>query len=247
MPTIRAFIRTYQNVLISFVILVFCVVGIVAGVIPSISKIQTMYKQTQELAELSKALQQKLSVLSALDEQTLRTQLDAVISAVPSDRSLPTVFSAVEGVAAQTQVGIVAMSISGDTTLSTESAQKTTAMEKQIGTHTIPFSVSIEGPLASIRDFITLAPRVRRMLRIHTFSITFPEDNRPININIKMDAFYETSPASIGRATDALPTLSFEDAEVIEKLSSFPLANASETRLPPPAVGSSVKENPFSP
>lgn len=243
---IRGFIRQYQNIAISVVILVFCIVGLIGGVFPAVSKIRDMYQMTSELSETSQKLQTKLTALTALDETTLRAQLDAVISAVPTDKSLPTVFSAVEGVAAQAGVLISAMNISGDTSLSSQSARSRTAQEVQFGTQTIPFTVDIEGPLEAIQQFITIAPQVRRLMRIGTFSITFPENDRPISISVKMDAFYDPSPTTLESASSELPVLSPEDLAVIEKVSGFPLANTEQVVLPPPLIGSS-KANPFAP
>jgi len=247
MPNIRLFIKTYQNLVISGVILIFCVVGVIAGVVPAAGKIREMGSSMQELSEEYTRLQAKLSILNSLDENTLRNQLGAVISAVPTDKSLPTIFSTTEAIAAQSTVSIISMNILGDTDLASGSAKKTTALEKQIGTHAIPFAVTIEGPLPAIQDFITVAPQVRRLFRVRTFAITFPQNDRPISIAVQMDAFYEPSPTDIGKSSTTLTTLTEAESGIVARVSELPLANVNETALPPPAVGAVGKENPFSP
>lgn len=244
MTNVRIILKTYQNSIISGAILLFCCIGLFAGVIPSVQKVWDIYSRIQELSHESEMLSTKLSNLNMQDEPSLRQQLAALISAVPTDKSLPTVFSTVEGVAAQAGVSIVSMSLSGDTALASGSAKKQTAQEKQIGARTIPFSVTIEGPLSSIQQFITLAPKVRRLLRIRTFAISFPENDRPINIALQMDAFYESSPTNLGKAGSLLPTLTDAEESIINTVSQLPLANTAEIELPPPLIGP-AKTNPF--
>ena len=246
MPHIN--VKPYQNLLISGAILLFCAIGFVTAVFPSITKIQSLLADTQKLSEESKALNAKLTILTSLDEDSLRKQLDTVISAVPTDKSLPTVFSTVEGLAAQAGVSLGTVNIEGDTSLASASAANTrqTAQEKQLGTRTIPFSVTIQGTLDAIQHFIALAPQVRRLLRIRTFAITFPTDNRQVSISLDMDAFYQPSPTSLGKTGAAVVTLTDAEQSVISEVSKLPLASGESLSLPAPLIGQ-MKPNPFAP
>lgn len=76
--------------------------------------------------------------------------------------------------------------------------------------------------------------------------MSFPQDDRLITVNIKMDAFYEPSLTTIGKASAKLPVLTADHMNTIDTLSQFPLANIAQTELPPPLIGPS-KTNPFSP
>lgn len=247
MPNINRLLKQYQNIIISIVIIVFCIVGVVAAVVPSVQKIQGLYDEMSSLADQSKMLHDKLSTLSALDENQLRQQLSVLVSAVPSDKSLPTVFSTVEGVAGQAGVSIAGMNIGGDTSLATASATtKQTSQERLIGTRTIPFSVTIDGSLSAVQQFITLAPGVRRLLRIRTFAITFPQGDKQLNIALDMDAFYQPMPTNIGKTNAVLPKMTAEEQGVISKVSQLPLASSDDVSLPPPLIGQ-MKQDPFSP
>lgn len=238
--------RKYQNTIVSAVILLFCVLAAIFAVIPSVTKVQQLAADLRVMTEESTALKKKLDTLVTLDEATLRTNLTNVLSAVPAERSFPTVFETVESVAAQTGVSVVSMSISGGASLATPAASQVSAADKKLGTRTIPFSVTINGSLTGIEQFIALIPQVRRLLRIRVFSIAFPKDDRPLTVNIDMDAFYEPLPASIGSAKAVLPQLTETDLAMIEKLTSLPLASQESGALPPPLIGK-TKENPFSP
>ncbi len=237
-------IRPYQGIGISMIILAVCIAGVVFGVVPALAKIQEMSAAAKTLREDTNTLNQKLTVLNALDEETLRNQLITVMSAVPADRSYPTVFETVEGLSAQTGASIRSMSISGSSAIATSSANKATADEKKLGTHTVHFNVALEGTIDTLTQFISLAPKVRRLLRLRTFSISFPDDDRPVNITLEMDSFYEPLPSSIGSAKATLPQLSEAEMAVIDKLGQLPLATRESAELPPPLIGK-VKDNPF--
>ena len=245
MMNARSLLKTYQNLIISGVILLFCCVGVLFGVVPAVSKVQSLVGDVQQASDENAALQKKLTVLNSLDETALRSQLSEVISAIPNDKSLPTVFSTLDGLAAQSGVSVSSVNISGDTALASSSAVTLTPEERQLGTRTIPFSVMIEGSLDAIQKFITLAPRVRRLLRTRTFAISFPPDNRQIRIELEMDAFYEPLPSAIGAPSAAITPLSPVQQAVVTTLSQLPLANSAQISLPPPAVGA-PRSNPFS-
>jgi hypothetical protein len=246
MPPLDKFFRTYQNILVSSALLVFCVIGMIFGVVPSALKIQELAAQVKDVSEQTSGLQKKLDTLINLDEDTLRRQLTDVLSAVPAERSFPTLFETVEGIAARTGTTVVQMHLSGGTTLATPSAAKVSASDKKLGTRTIPFSVTISGSLQAVQEFITLAPKVRRLLRIRTFSISFPRDVRPLSVAIEMDAFYEPLPTSLGTAKTLLPQLSAADEDIISKLGQLPLITQENGELPPPLIGR-VKDDPFAP
>lgn len=246
MKPIDKFIRTYQSIIVSASLLLFCLMGTVFGAVPSLQKVQELAGQIREISEQTTGLQKKLDALTNLDEETLRRQLTIVLSAVPAERSFPTLFETIEGIGAQTGVNVMQMHLSGGTTLATPSAAKVSAADKKLGTRTVPFSVTISGSLPAVQQFIALAPNVRRLLRIRTFSIIFPRDVRPLTVAIEMDAFYEPLPTSLGTAKTLIPALSAADDTIITRLGALPLITQENGELPPPLIGR-VKENPFFP
>jgi hypothetical protein len=246
MQPIDKILRNYQSMIVSGAIILFCVIALIFAVIPSVQKIQEMFVQVSDIAAEAEGLQKKLNVLNALDEQTLRFQLASVLTAVPGDRSFPSLFETVEGVAARTGVVVQQMGLSGGTTLATPSAAKLSAADRKLGARTVPFSVTVNGSISAVQEFITLAPNVRRLLRIRTFAIAFPPDERPLTVSIEMDAFYEPLPTSLGTAKTILPELTAADNEIIERLGNMELITQSAEALPEPFIGQ-IKPNPFVP
>lgn len=245
MPPINKLFRTYQGAVISVLLLLFCLGSVMFGVVPAAKKVQEGFDEMKVLSEQTVSLKKKLAALDALDEDTLRTKLTNVLAAVPPDRSFPTLFETVEVVAAQTGVSITDLSLSGGATLATPSAAKLSAADKKLGTRTIPFSVTVKGPLESLETFIALVPNVRRLLRTRTFSITFPKEAGPVGVVLGMDAFYEPLPTNLGSAKTVLPQLTAADEGIITRLTAMPLAVQSAV-APEPLIGK-VKSDPFSP
>ncbi len=239
-------VRTYQHMIISGVIIFFCFIATIYAVVPGVGSVQEIFSEIRTLTDETDILEQKMSILNTLDEETLRIQLKEVLSAVPAERSFPTVFETVEGVAAQTGVSVMSMNLTGGATLATPSAAKVSVADKKLGTRTIPFSVTINGSLPAVQEFIALIPKVRRLFRIRVFSISFPKDLRPLTVSIDMDAFYEPLPATLGTAKATLPILTDEDQAVVTRLIELPLATFESGAMPPPLIGK-TKEDPFSP
>jgi len=244
--TTDKFLRTYLHIIISCVIIFFCIVAAIFALVPAIGTVHDIFLEVRNLTDETDSLQKKLNTLSGLDEDTLRNQLTQVLSAVPAERSFPTVFETVEGVAAKTGVTVISMNLSGGATLATPSSSQVSAADKKLGTRTIPFSVSINGSLPAVEEFIAMIPKVRRLFRIRVFSISFPKDVRPLTVSIDMDAFYEPLPATIGTAMVVLPTLTQADEAVVARLTELPLATFESGAMPSPIIGK-IKENPFSP
>lgn len=245
-PDITRFIRTYQGVIVSVVILLFCLVGFFAGALPAAQKMLSQLDAMRTLSSDTEALRKKLNLLNSLDEVALRSELATGISAVPVDKSLPSIFATVEALSAQTGASILDMGVSAGGTVATASAKTTaTPQEKQVGTHIVPFTVTIQAALPNIQQFITLAPHVRRLLRIRTFAITTPKADRPLTVSLAMDAFYEPLPTTLGKAGAPITALSDAEEQTITKLSELPLATG-EVAAPLPLVGPG-RANPFSP
>lgn len=235
----------YQNIAISGIIVLLSIVGVVVGVIPATQKIFDQIEASGQLAEELDTLQRKIDVLDSLDEDTLRNNLDTVLSAVPGSKSIPTLFTAVEGVAAQAGVEITDMTIAGVGSVSTQSGAQS-ALEKQLGTRVMPFAVTVQGPISAIQDFIVRTPLVRRLLRLRTFAITFPKEDEVLRVNLQMDAFYEPFPNSLGSLGTVITPLSEKEQALIERVSQFELISGVAAVLPPPSIGAG-KTNPFAP
>ena len=69
MKPIDKFIRTYQSIIVSVFLLLFCLIGTVFGVVPSLQKVQELAGQIREISDKQQGCR-KLDALTNLDEET---------------------------------------------------------------------------------------------------------------------------------------------------------------------------------
>ncbi len=243
----KKLLQTYEHLIISGVILIICVAGFVFGIIPSALKIADELGQLSTLTQERDGLKQKLSYLQSLDESTLRDQLLTALSAVPADKSIPTVFNTVESLAAQSGVSVDKMQVSAGGYIATASATKQTPVERQLGTRLVPFTVTIVGTFTGIEQFISEAPTIRRILRIRTFAISFPKTTNTISVVLNMDAFYEPFPTTLGVAAEAVTPLTDAEQVTLEKIANLTLLTDQTSAILPSPVTEKAKDNPFAP
>ena len=237
--------RVYQDLIVSGLIIVFTIVGIFVGVVPAGKKIFEQADAGRLLSQEIVSLQKKVELLNSMDEESLRKDLATVLAAVPAEKALPTVFSTVEGLAQHVGVGILDQNISGVGSVASQSGSQT-ALEKQLGTHLLAFNVTVEGPVTAIQEFIAQSVQVRRLLRLRTFSISFPKENEILRVTLQLDSFYEPFPANLGSLTSAIAPLTEKEQALVVQLGGFPLLGQGGGALPLPAIGV-AKPNPFSP
>ncbi len=241
---VKHILRTYQAVAISIAILLFCVIALLYGVIPSFKNVGELIVSMQVLEKDNASLTNKIEILDRYDETDLKEKLGVVLSAVPGDKGLPALFGTVEEVAGQAGVTLADMNVSGGL-VSTASATKQSPLEKQLGTRALPFTVTVVGGLSNMQEFITKVALVRRLMRIRAFSITFPKNDKPLTISLSLDAFYEPYITSLGGVTAVISPLSDEELSTIDTLTSFPLMASSTEAVPLSPITGTTKANPF--
>ncbi len=240
---LKRFFRRYQALIISIVILLVCGFGFAMGIVPLAQKIVDLNNEFITSSQEVNGLNSKTALLQAVNEYTMRSDLLTLLSAVPSDKSLPTVLSTLDGLAAQTGVSLDTVSLAKGGFLSTASAEPLTADEQAIGTNIIPFTVGFTGTFDQVHAFLTASTSVRRLFRVQTFDVSFGQDNT-VAANVSMEAFYSPLPTAIGAVGQPITSLSGTDARVIASVSAMQLL-VQPSSLPPPSGGAG-KSDPFS-
>jgi Tfp pilus assembly protein PilO len=247
MATLRHFRQTYQTMIIYIAVILGCGIGYTGGVYPAILKITDLFHEKQQLTQERDVLKDKVSILDSLDENTLRENLSIVLSAVPSDKSIQSLFQTIDGAAASVGIELSDINVAAVGSVSTQAAALgETSVEKHIGAHTVPFSAGVVGSFENIQKFITLAPAIRRLVRIRSFGLQFPKDTTPLRVSLDMDAFYEPFPNTLGVSAQPIFNLTQKELYVLQTIEQFPDYNASGlSGLPTAQI--MQKLNPFSP
>ena len=224
MIALRRLLRTYKGMIPAVLLLVFSVGGFVYGVVPAGRIVWRLVSEREGVKREVAGLRKKSQTLGGLDEETLRSQLTLLISAVPSDKSIPTVFTTVEEVARESGIGLTAVSVANPGALATESAKKQSTQERKLGSGIVPVSVSGEGTIDQIRDFFKRAVSVRRLLRIRFFDVTFLSSDRAV-VHAGLDTFFSPMSTTIGDVQALVEPLTNAEEMTLTKVSGFPAGN----------------------
>lgn len=244
--------REYQGLIISVGVLIISGLGFLFGVVPLVKKTIELNKESRALSQEVDVLKNKVSVLQSIDEGAMKNDLQALLSAVPSDKSLSSLLGTLDSVTAKTGVSAGNFSLSKLGSLATASSQRLNIDEKTVGSNIVPFTMNISGTLDQVRDFLATSVSVRRLLRIRSFEVSFVKTDTEstgsaigASAHMAMDAFYSPLPTSIGSIGQPLSDLTGEERDLVSKVVGMPLFVPPSSPLPPPALGP-AKSDPFS-
>src|SRR5262245_54951009 len=124
MKEVQKFYRTYQVLIHSVGVFLLVILGTIIGIIPVFRRIAQVRDETTKLQAQVEVLRKKALVLEAIDESTYRQFLAELVTAVPPDQSLTSVFSTVDGLAGQSGVTVTDLSLSKPGKIASESGKK---------------------------------------------------------------------------------------------------------------------------
>lgn len=248
MSSIVHTVKVYKSLIVSVSILLACVIGLFIGVAPVIRNTIGSVQELGPMREEVSTLQEKQQTLGALDEIRLQEALGVLLSAVPNEKSIPSLFSTVEGMAAASGVSVGDLVITTTGSIASSSAIKQSAEERSLGSGLVSFTLSVEGSMGQVQQFLAMSGSVRRLTRIKTFTLSM-RDGDTARATLVMDAFWSPYPAVIGKVSQRIAALTPSQEEVIAKVGQMELLSSLQTttsqNVDIPA--SPAKSDPFAP
>ncbi|MBU1326704.1 type 4a pilus biogenesis protein PilO [Patescibacteria group bacterium] len=238
-------LRPYRTTIVSISLLLLCVVAVVVGVVPAYKKASTMRSNAKELSETVMLLRNKIDLLNSTDEDTLRSQVALTLSAIPSDKSVASLFSTIEGVANLSGVTLADITVSAVGKIATNSGVTKNTEEIQLSSTIMPFAASINGTYQQIRDFLEAANSVRRFVRVQAFSLAKGEGD-VLTMSADMNAFYTPLPTSIGKPSDRIEAFTQDDQDLLTSISSMQLVGESGLQPQDSEPLPFMRDDPFS-
>jgi Tfp pilus assembly protein PilO len=242
--------RTYQGLIVSVGVLIVSGLGIVLGVVPILEKTIAMNTQLKSVSAEVDVMRDKASLLESIDEGSMRDSVQTLLSAVPADKSVPTLLWTLDGLSAKTGVAVGNFSLAKLGSLATESAKRVSADEQAVGGNILPFTINISGTLDQLRGFLATSLSVRRLVRIRTLGVLFQKTASGsadmVTATLGMDTFYSPLPTTIGSVSQPLTALTSTDDDMIAKVAQMQLMGSPSLTVPPRTGGGAVKPDPFS-
>lgn len=249
MNSYKRLFKRYQGFGVSFIIIVVIVVGVFVGVLPAFAAIISMRKNVSDLSNQITILRQKASILESIDEEAYKAYLTELSLAVPTDKSLTSLFATIDGLSQETGVTLSNFTLTKPGSIATESAKRLTNDERKVGSSFLPFTLTVSGTYDQIRTFVERSVLVRRFFRIRHFSISF-DQKETFSVHMGMDAYYAPLPTNLGSASQTVDSLTESDQAVIERVLGMPVlgkdsisASTEESTVP---VETAPREDPFS-
>ena len=237
---LRKLINQYQEIITPLILFAASGALILFGILPAAGRIADLWGSIGGIRESIKFLSDKEALLASQDEAGLQHKLQVLVSAIPEDKSLPSILSLMDGLSAGSGVTFESLELSGGT-LATASAKLSTSQEKALGASILPFTVNVSGSLSGILDFISQATEARRLVRFKNFNVSLGASSSA-TLRATLEAYYTPLPAVSAAAQQSLPVLTAQDNAVLDKLSAFAwLSQPPATQL----LTVSGKINPF--
>lgn len=221
MRYLRRFLRIYQGFVVSGAILLFGTVALMLAVLPGIRATLNLYGSLKEVEKEVQALSGKRTFLEALNEDDLRDRLATLLTAIPQEKSVPTIFTTVEGLAHTSGVSIVDMNLTSPGSLATAAATRQSASEKKIGASTLAFSLTASGSYDQIRAFVGEINKVRRLFEVTSFNLSIGGDGLT-QVHLSLTAFYQPLPTKVGSIETPVMALSQKEEEVLVDVAQYP-------------------------
>lgn len=242
MSEIQKLLYSYKNLLVSVILILVSMAGIVLIVWPAVKRTDEVYTDIGELKKKNDLLNRKIAILENIDESTYTKLYTELLRAVPSDQSLITLFSTIDGLGAASGVTIGNITLSKGGQIATDSASVKTPEEKKDGSTVLTFSVKITGSYEQLRTFFARVIEVRRILRIRSFDISLSDPSN-ISVGLLMDAFYSPYRTSVGAPESPIEPLTEADSQIINRVSGMPLVAGVESAINPQIQKSPTREN----
>ena len=220
MKKFRLIVRNYSSVFGWAILCIASTSAIIFVGIPTITRTVSSYNQMKTLKEEVSMLRQKAAILRSLDDSVLSNSLENLFSAVPIDKSLPTIFTTVESLASQSNVGLTELSLSQAGAIASQSAQSAT--KSKDSKNVLSFSAHITGSIDQVKTFLTTAPAIRRLIRVKELSVSF-EDDTNAAAALTMESFYLPLGIPLALDSQALELLSEPEERLMSRVAAFPL------------------------
>lgn len=215
-------------------IFVVALMGLIVGVIPALQKDLVLFGAVQSEKDDVENLQKKSSLLASYLKDDLENLFTMVLSALPSDKSISTFMETVETVVAKHNLVIVSEEFERIGPVASQS-DKT----KSTGIEALGMILKVRGELSDLRAFFEDIIHVRRLVAVKDVDISFSVRSNQPEAVIRLETYYAPLPSTIGSASEALPQLSEQQSQTLEKLSQYPVVyqtGGTPTQATPSAV-----------
>lgn len=233
------FIKNNTDLALPFISILIVIILIPLQILPTIQKIANFRNEINISSTRKSQMQQKLTILTSENSDSLQSMLIKVNQAIPSAKEIPSIFSSINNLASATSVSIEQIQVN----VGEVSTSSTSSVLFKTSSNSVDFQTSISGTFPQVKDFLSKLEKTNRIFRIRSISFRQQEKTGVLatNANINLIAYFQALPSTIGKVEDPINQLSVQEKNNIGVLAD--VLDTQDVNLPSLPMG---KPNPFS-
>lgn len=245
MRQIKQLYRRYQSYIFSGCLFTISALVLVVGLLPAIEKTKNIWVSVKYLRENVRLLSGKAAQLDRIDEQVLSKQFADLVSAVPIDKSLQSIFLTSDLLLSQSGLSISSIILQSPGSIASGSGTGQNKQDKTTGASKLTFTIIGKGSYDQVKAMLQSVHAIRRLVNLKKIDISFNKSDSA-NVQMEVEAYYKPLSGARPLVESPLSSISNEDQLVMTKISSYPwlsqpFANVSSR------INSQGKADPFAP
>lgn len=240
----RRLLVKYRPFFVPSGIILGVVMGFLMILVPFTQNTIDVFNQGKELKIQVDALRERVAILDNLDELTLEQQLILASSAIPIEKSLPSIFQTMETISNEEEMTLNTIGLDSPQSLSTQAAAMQSMEEKKLGVYILPFTITVEGAYDKLEGFLEKTTKVRRFIKAKKITLIVNPDGS-FTSTVGLDAFY--IPIQSREMQQPLTPLVQGEESLLSIIRDFPDASiVLTTPIDPTNIPQNSDRNPFS-
>lgn len=221
------FVKTYEIIIISCLVIFTVIILFLNFLIPNINKAAEISSQYKDLQSKVNSLKVKDDALSALDEQYYKDNFPKLSMVLPDNKDYVSLFNTFDALENNTGVGITRTNFQlGIVSTGSAKLVKTVNGAPSLD---IPVSLSIVGDVTNIKKFLDeLRNLTGRLITLEKMDWNY-KDEDTIEMVVYGKTFYSPFPSTLGSVSSALPKINPKQQEILTKISQIKIVKDEES------------------
>lgn len=210
--------------------LIFQLIGLViimlVSLFPLLNKLNGSLATRKALTQKLITLETKLNVLNGIEQELIDDRVKKMEAVFPSVKPIVTLMSSLSRLAAEYNLEFGGVSLSPGS-LSLADSKGTKAKKSDAGLNDLSFGFQISGEFDSISQFMQALENTAPLMKIEEVGINiktnplFEREATLVVANIKVAAYYQAPPKTIGSIEKPVKLLTKNDENLLNKLVAF--------------------------
>lgn len=196
------------SVLISLIILGLVIVPQIISYFSLNARIKDQIAQTDDLNS-------KITEIESINNEDTKKGLEITLTILPTDKDIPSAILSLQTLIAKSSV---AATSSGQLVLKDIIYNNSKKGSVQ---NSFQLSLTLVGPLQSLKNFITYLQSAPRLYQVESISAQFQKGSRTVEVELPISVLYDPNAKASISFSDPVPKLGAKEAEMLNKLNSF--------------------------